>query len=87
MTWSEQFENQLKSPPIGSDAWRSCIPADQKPLAGRLLSEKTPVFVQRQPSADRPEFLVVFDETEFVAAGFDDKSAADTFAEEWNHRS
>lgn len=87
MTWSEHFENQLKSPPIGTTGWYGCIAGEQLAEATRLVTCRRPVLIQEQPSNERSKFLVVFDGTEFIAGGFDERENAEGFAYEWNHRS
>jgi hypothetical protein len=84
MTWSEMFENQLKTPGIGTAAWFNCIPAEQTIEASRLVAAKTPVCILHRPSTGRPEHLVVFDGTEFIAGGFDEVSVAEKFVNAWN---
>jgi len=84
MTWLEQFENEIKTPAIGSPEWFSCIPAVQVETARQLVAHRTPVVVQRQTDADGPALLVMFDGTEFVTGGFDDEAAAQRFVTAWN---
>ena len=85
MTWREKYEEGLKTPAIGVEAWFQCIPSGQVEEAHRLAS-KVPVCVQPQPGAGNPSFLVLFDGTEFLAGGFDERSAAESFAGNWNTR-
>jgi hypothetical protein len=85
MTWREQFEENLKSPAIGSSAWYQCIAGDQIDVAQRLVTAKTPVCVQPQQGGSSA-FVVVFEDTDFVAAGSDDRDEAERFSSEWNRR-
>lgn len=84
MTWTEQFEDQMKTPAIGTPEWFACIPPVQSEAARKLVAHRVPVVVQRKTDSDAPTFLILFDGTEFVAGGFDDQVAADRFAEIWN---
>jgi hypothetical protein len=86
MTWREKYEEGLKTPAIGADAWFKCIPSGQTEEAHRLTAAKVPVCVQPQPGVGNPSFLVLFEDTEFIAGGFDEKSAAEIFAGNWNAR-
>lgn len=86
MTYREIYEDVLKTPAISTVEWFQCIPSWQMAEARRLVLAKVPVCVQPQPSAGSPAFLVMFEDTEFLAGGFDEKSAADAFAGAWNSR-
>jgi hypothetical protein len=86
MTWREKFDEGQKTPAVGSDAWFQCIPEGQIEVARKLVEAKVPVCVQAQPGAGNPAFLVLFEDTDFLAGGFDDRSAADGFAGNWNYK-
>src|ERR1035437_1955878 len=79
MTWLEQFENDIKTPAIGTPEWFKCIPSVQVETARQLVANRMPVVVQRQSDTDCPALLVLFDGTEFVAGGFDDETDAQRF--------
>ena len=86
MTYREKYEDGMKTPAINSDEWFQCIPNGQVAEAQRLVAAKVPVCVQPQPGAGSPSFLVLFEDTEFLAGGFDEKFAADAFAGSWNSK-
>ena len=54
--------------------------------AHKRTAAKVPVCVQPQPGVGNPSFLVLFEDTEFIAGGFYERSAADIFAGNWNAR-
>jgi len=83
-TWKEELDNLAKCPPIGSPEWFTCIPSIQATAARQLVAERVPVVVQPKTDTDTPSFLILFEGTNFIAGGFDDKSAAMRFAENWN---
>lgn len=85
-TWNEKIEGIVKCPPIGTPEWFACIPPVLANSARELVTNRTPVVVQRQSSAGAPIFQIVFDGTDFVAGGFDDAAAADQFAGAWNRQ-
>lgn len=87
-TWRENFEERIKIPAIGTEAWFACC--DPGPLlaeAKRLVEEKHKVVVE--PSAAvRPGasaiYLIKFESTEFVAGWFNDQALANEYASVWN---
>ena len=86
MTWRQSIEEELKSPGIGTDEWFQCIPGWQVAEARKLVTAKIPVSVQSHSGSASPAYLVLFDGTEFLAGGFDERSAAEIFAASWNTR-
>ena len=87
MTWRESIEEEFKSPGIGTVEWFQCIPGWQGEEARKLVTARVPVCFQSHPGAASPAYLVLFDGTEFLAGGFDERTAADIFAASWNTRS
>ena len=85
MTWIEQLENQEQSSAIGTREWFECIPAAQADPARSLVDKRIPVVMQPQGDAST-SCPVVFDDTEFVAYGFDDNEASNCFVGPWNNR-
>lgn len=84
---NRQIAGLIKLPPIGSREWLACIPAAQTEAAQLLVANHISVAVQQRTDSESPSFLVVFEGTEFVAGGFEDKAAATVFAESWNRQS
>lgn len=80
MTWLDQYKEKIAAPAIGTDEWFECIPGQHRHEATILVKAKTPVVVVPTQSG----WKIVFDETEFIAGAFVDKSIADQFAAAWN---
>ena len=66
-------------PPIGSQNWFSCIDPGERSLARKLVANRAPVSVEHGAVS-----LVLFQGTNFVAAGFSDPEAAEQFVADWN---
>ena len=88
-TWREEFEERIKIPDIGTEAWFACC--DPGPLlteARRLVERKCKVLVE-QVSTRTPSpatYLVKFEGTDFVACGFNDQGLANNYASTWNRQ-
>lgn len=84
MSWIDKFEEQMKTPAIGTAEWFVCIDPLQREAARQLVDSRTPVVLRRQADSNPSTFLIMFDDTEFIAGVFDDKVAAGDFAAAWN---
>jgi len=88
-TWRENFEERIKVPAIGTEAWFACCePGPLLAEAKRLVEEKHKVVVEQTATrAPSPAtYLVKFESTEFVACGFNDQALANEYASVWNRQ-